>query len=76
MGILDEIEKAKERSRPNSLSDREWARLSEDEKRAVRDAMFGGDVGPGKMSTILKRSGYTVSKYFLTQLCARAGAIG
>lgn len=75
MSILNEVERARGRARAESQSDRAWRDLSEEERKAIRDALFSGDVGPGKMSDVLRKNDVAISKHFLTQLMNRAGAL-
>lgn len=75
MSILNEVERARGRTRSESQSDRAWAALSDEERKAIQDALFSGDVGPGKMSDVLRKNKVTISKHFLTQLMNRAGAL-
>ena len=68
MGIQEAISAATGRSRSESQSDREWRRLSEDDREAITSAVTSGVIGSGKLHEVLKAEGVRISKHFLDQL--------
>ena len=72
MSILESIEGARTREVHKSASVVAWEALSQEERDAVIAALKSREVGPGKMSDVLKRNGAKISKCFLEKIVDEA----
>lgn len=72
MSILESIEGARKREVHKSASVVAWEALSQEERDAVIAALKSREVGPGKMSDVLKRNGAKISKGFLDKVLDEA----
>lgn len=66
--IIEAVNSARKVDRRSSPSQVVWDGLEGDERNAILEALASRDVGPTKLSSILKSNNVNISKYFLEAL--------